>query len=133
MRALLQRATRRMHESMQTQVFAPTTMADHEVQMDESDDIYEPEEPKVEDEPAKETAPKVDELEEGEEEDESGEMDEDEDDYVRIASSRPHGTGADVAFHQDVDIITKRKDGTKAAPPPYVHLGEGRRRRFESS
>ncbi|RDA85127.1 hypothetical protein CP532_1547 [Ophiocordyceps camponoti-leonardi (nom. inval.)] len=76
-------------------------MADLETQMDESDDIYEPEEPKAEDEQPQDVPPKADELEEGEEEDEKGAMDEDEDD-------------------SDIDIITERKDGTKAAPPPYV-------------
>ncbi|KAK1723681.1 hypothetical protein CaCOL14_007172 [Colletotrichum acutatum] len=55
--------------------------------------------------PPQEASPKVEapeskseELEEGEEEDEGGAMDEDEDD-------------------SDIDIITERKDGTKAAPP----------------
>ncbi|PHH92404.1 hypothetical protein CDD83_7585 [Cordyceps sp. RAO-2017] len=74
-------------------------MADHEVQMDESDDIYEPEEPKADVGEQKPTSSKTEELEEGEEEDESGAMDEDDDD-------------------SDIDIITERKDGTKAAPPP---------------
>ncbi|EQL03412.1 hypothetical protein G6O67_004210 [Ophiocordyceps sinensis] len=81
-------------------------MADHELQMDESDDIYEPEEPKVENNEPKETSPKADELEEGEEEDESGAMDEDDDD------------------DSDIDIITERKDGTKAAPPPQAKYSE---------
>ncbi|RFU76866.1 pre-mrna polyadenylation factor fip1 [Trichoderma arundinaceum] len=70
--------------------------------MDEDDDLYQPEEPKLEQE--EEKKPNVDELEEGEEEDESGAMDEDEDD------------------DSDIDIITERKDGTKAAPPPYVNI-----------
>ncbi|PHH68371.1 hypothetical protein CDD80_7574 [Ophiocordyceps camponoti-rufipedis] len=76
-------------------------MADQETRMDESDDIYEPEEPKAEDEEVQDAPPKTEELEEGEEEDEKGAMDEDDDD-------------------SDIDIITERKDGTKAAPPPYV-------------
>ncbi|KAF6791047.1 Fip1 domain-containing protein [Colletotrichum sojae] len=85
--------------------------------IDEDDDFYAPEEPTVpttttpttpttatENAAPKEQSPKVeskDELEEGEEEDEGGAMDEDEDD-------------------SDIDIITERKDGTKAAPPTYV-------------
>ncbi|PFH55616.1 hypothetical protein XA68_17940 [Ophiocordyceps unilateralis] len=83
-------------------------MADQETQMDESDDIYEPEEPKAEDEEPKDVVPvsaKADELEEGEEEDEKGAMDEDDDD-------------------SDVNIITERKDGTKAAPPPQSKYSE---------
>ncbi|KJZ79440.1 Pre-mRNA polyadenylation factor FIP1 [Hirsutella minnesotensis 3608] len=80
-------------------------MADHEVQMDEGDDIYEPEEPKQETQAPKESNSKADELEEGEEEDESGAMDEDDDD-------------------SDIDIITERKDGTKAAPPPQSKYSE---------
>ncbi|KAL0944889.1 Fip1 domain-containing protein [Colletotrichum truncatum] len=85
--------------------------------IDEDDDFYAPEEPTVPETTATTTAaatattenvapkaasPKVDakneELEEGEEEDEGGAMDEDEDD-------------------SDIDIITERNDGTKAAPP----------------
>ncbi|KAF6810281.1 Fip1 domain-containing protein [Colletotrichum plurivorum] len=79
--------------------------------IDEDDDFYAPEEPTVpttttpttatENAAPKEQSPKVeskDELEEGEEEDEGGAMDEDEDE-------------------SDIDIITERKDGTKAAPP----------------
>ncbi|WYZ44900.1 hypothetical protein EsH8_VIII_000216 [Colletotrichum jinshuiense] len=83
--------------------------------IDEDDDFYAPEEPAVEatTTPATTTNPtedaaatipspqvdaKSDELEEGEEEDEGGAMDEDEDD-------------------SDIDIITERKDGTKAEPP----------------
>ncbi|KAJ4859103.1 fip1 motif domain-containing protein [Trichoderma breve] len=72
--------------------------------MDEDDDLYQPEEPKIEHD--EEKKPKVEELEEGEEEDESGAMDEDDDD------------------DSDIDIITERKDGTKAAPPPYVNLAK---------
>ncbi|PNY23491.1 Pre-mRNA polyadenylation factor FIP1 [Tolypocladium capitatum] len=74
-------------------------MSEHEMEMDEGDDLYEPEEPKVEAEDDKKPPSKSEELEEGEEEDESGAMDEDDDD-------------------SDIDIITERKDGTKAAPPP---------------
>lgn len=53
------------------------------MEMDEGDDLYEPEEPNVEavpvDQPA---ASKTEELEEGEEEDEGAAMDEDDDDSV---------------------------------------------------
>ncbi|KAF9880125.1 cleavage and polyadenylylation specificity factor subunit [Colletotrichum karsti] len=80
--------------------------------IDEDDDFYAPEEPTVpttatENEAPKASPPKVvesnktEELEEGEEEDEGGAMDEDEDD-------------------SDIDIITERKDGTKAAPPTDI-------------
>ncbi|KAH6610158.1 hypothetical protein Trco_000178 [Trichoderma cornu-damae] len=72
--------------------------------MDEDDDLYQPEEPKIEQEVDKK--PKVEELEEGEEEDESGAMDEDDDD------------------DSDIDIITERKDGTKAAPPPQAKYSD---------
>ncbi|KAH7171476.1 Fip1 motif-domain-containing protein [Dactylonectria macrodidyma] len=65
--------------------------------IDEDDDLYVPEEPKVE--PTEEKKPKFDDLEEGEEEDEGAAMDEDDDD-------------------SDIDIITERKDGSKPAPPP---------------
>ncbi|KAK2594609.1 Cleavage polyadenylation factor subunit fip1 [Conoideocrella luteorostrata] len=73
-------------------------ISEHEMEMDEGDDLYEPEEPKVEQDSTSHTVTKVDELEEGEEEDEGGAMDEDDDD-------------------SDIDIITERKDGTTAAPP----------------
>ncbi|KID88709.1 Pre-mRNA polyadenylation factor Fip1 [Metarhizium guizhouense ARSEF 977] len=74
-------------------------LSEHEMEMDEGDDdLYEPEEPKVEQHDKKRTVSKTEELEEGEEEDESGAMDEDDDD-------------------SDIDIITERKDGTTAAPP----------------
>lgn len=69
-------------------------MSEQEMEMDEGDDIYEPEEPKTEDQPkpqiAEEMKPasKSDELEEGEEEDESGAMDEDDDDSVRFNTMR---------------------------------------------
>lgn len=46
--------------------------------MDEDDDLYQPEEPKIEQDEEKRI--KAEELEEGEEEDESGAMDEDDDD-----------------------------------------------------
>lgn len=46
--------------------------------MDEDDDLYQPEEPKIEQDEEKKL--KAEELEEGEEEDESGAMDEDDDD-----------------------------------------------------
>ncbi|KAG5923777.1 cleavage polyadenylation factor subunit fip1 [Claviceps africana] len=74
-------------------------MSEHEMEMDEGDDLYEPEEPSVEqsDKNAS-SAAKSEELEEGEEEDEGGAMDEDDED-------------------SDIDIITERKDGTTAAPP----------------
>lgn len=65
--------------------------------IDEDDDLYVPEEPKVE--ATEEKKPKFDDLEEGEEEDEGAAMDEDDDD-------------------SDIDIITERKDGSKPAPPP---------------
>ncbi|OAQ62217.1 Fip1 like protein [Pochonia chlamydosporia 170] len=73
-------------------------LSEHEMEMDEGDDLYEPEEPKVNQDDKKPTVSKTEELEEGEEEDESGAMDEDDDD-------------------SDIDIITERKDGTTAAPP----------------
>ncbi|GAO17373.1 hypothetical protein UVI_02038930 [Ustilaginoidea virens] len=77
------------------------------MEMDEGDDLYEPEEPKVEQETNKNPVSKTEELEEGEEEDESGAMDEDEDDSVRSIWN----------LCADIDIITERKDGTTAAPP----------------
>lgn len=73
-------------------------MSEHEMEMDEGDDLYEPEEPKVEQSDKTPAVAKTEELEEGEEEDEGGAMDEDDDD-------------------SDIDIITERKDGTTAAPP----------------
>lgn len=72
--------------------------------MDEDDDLYLPEEPKIEQDEEKKL--KAEELEEGEEEDESGAMDEDDDD------------------DSDIDIITERKDGTKAAPPPQAKYSD---------
>lgn len=95
------------------------TMSEHEMEMDEGDDLYEPEEPKVEIEDDKKPPSKSEELEEGEEEDESGAMDEDDDDSVRITRFRPCRASL-IIVAQDIDIITERKDGTKAAPPPYV-------------
>ncbi|KAG5972098.1 cleavage polyadenylation factor subunit fip1 [Claviceps digitariae] len=74
-------------------------MSEHEMEMDEGDDLYEPEEPTVEQRDKNTSVAKSEELEEGEEEDEGGAMDEDDDD-------------------SDIDIITERKDGTTAAPPP---------------
>ncbi|KAK5996991.1 Pre-mRNA polyadenylation factor FIP1 [Cladobotryum mycophilum] len=74
--------------------------------IDEDDDLYQPEEPKIENEEEKKPPANVDELEEGEEEDESGAMDEDDDD------------------DSDIDIITERKDGTKAAPPPQTKYSD---------
>lgn len=84
--------------------------------MDEDDDFYAPEEPEVQPTattsaptaPAAtdtKTEPQNDELEEGEEEDEGGEMDEDDDD-------------------SDIEIVTERKDGTKAAPPSQSRYSE---------
>jgi len=71
--------------------------------IEDEDDFYAPEEPKVQatedkkDQPQQQPS-KSDDLEEGEEEDEGAAMDEDDDD-------------------SDIDIITERKDGTTAAPP----------------
>jgi pre-mRNA 3'-end-processing factor FIP1 len=48
--------------------------------IDEDDDLYQPEEPKLESAPVEDTKPKADDLEEGEEEDEGAAMDEDDDD-----------------------------------------------------
>lgn len=48
--------------------------------IDEDDDLYQPEEPKLESAPVEDTKPKPDDLEEGEEEDEGAAMDEDDDD-----------------------------------------------------
>ncbi|KAI9163783.1 Pre-mRNA polyadenylation factor FIP1 [Paramyrothecium foliicola] len=73
--------------------------------IDEDDDLYVPEEPKVENEDEKKQPSRVDDLEEGEEEDEGGAMDEDDSD-------------------SDIDIITERKDGTKAAPPPQTKYSD---------
>ncbi|KAG6156558.1 cleavage polyadenylation factor subunit fip1 [Claviceps purpurea] len=73
-------------------------MSEHDMEMDEGDDLYEPEEPKIEASDKNTSVSKSEELEEGEEEDEGGAMDEDDDD-------------------SDIDIITERKDGTTAAPP----------------
>lgn len=71
--------------------------------VDDEDDFYAPEDPQP---PAVEKQPSpANDLESGEEEDEGGiAMDEDSDD------------------DSDIDIITERKDGTKAPPPPYVVL-----------
>lgn len=94
-------------------------MSEQEMEMDEGDDLYEPEEPKVEIEDDKKPPSKSEELEEGEEEDESGAMDEDDDESVRISRFRSCRASL-IIVAQDVDIITERKDGSKAAPPPYV-------------
>lgn len=48
--------------------------------IDEDDDLYQPEEPKLESAPVEDNKPKTDDLEEGEEEDEGAAMDEDDDD-----------------------------------------------------
>ncbi|TPX07990.1 uncharacterized protein E0L32_010321 [Thyridium curvatum] len=83
--------------------------------IDEEDDFYAPEEPSEPsgppaptanaDAPADSKPEEQDDLEEGEEEDEGGAMDEDEDD-------------------SEIDIITERKDGTKAAPPTQSKYSE---------
>ncbi|KAB5523827.1 Fip1 domain-containing protein [Coniochaeta sp. 2T2.1] len=82
--------------------------------IDEDDDFYAPEESEAQTTTAEpsaaapahapaatetKTEQQTDELEEGEEEDEGGEMDEDDSD------------------DSDVEIVTERKDGTKAPPP----------------
>ncbi|KAH6889177.1 Fip1 motif-domain-containing protein [Thelonectria olida] len=71
--------------------------------IDEDDDLYVPEEPKVD--PVHDKKPTSDDLEEGEEEDEGAAMDEDDDD-------------------SDIDIITERKDGSKPAPPPQTKYSD---------
>ncbi|KAM0561303.1 hypothetical protein ACHAPJ_003182 [Fusarium lateritium] len=68
--------------------------------IDEDDDLYVPDEPKLESASLEDKKPNADDLEEGEEEDEGAAMDEDDDDD-----------------DSDIDIITERKDGTKPAPP----------------
>ncbi|PHH80025.1 hypothetical protein CDD82_2009 [Ophiocordyceps australis] len=82
-------------------------MADHDMVMDDGDDLYEPEDAKEElaQAPEPKETPSKEDLEEGEEEDEGGAMDEDDDD-------------------SDIDIITERKDGTKAAPPQQAKYSE---------
>ncbi|KAK0388865.1 hypothetical protein NLU13_5108 [Sarocladium strictum] len=76
--------------------------------IDDEDDLYAPEDPQVDangqDAEKKNVATKTDDLEEGEEEDE-GDAAMDEDDDEEDSDS-------------DVDIITERKDGTTAQPPP---------------
>lgn len=57
-------------------------ISEHEMEVDEGDDLYEPEEPKIEESAPKPIIPGTEELEEGEEEDEGGAMDEDDDDSV---------------------------------------------------
>ncbi|KAH8912681.1 Fip1-domain-containing protein [Coniochaeta sp. PMI_546] len=84
--------------------------------LDEDDDFYAPEEPETQATAASsassapaaietKTENQNDELEEGEEEDEGGDMDEDDDD-------------------SDIEIVTERKDGTKAAPPLQSRYSE---------
>lgn len=90
-RAAVQRATCKLQTWHN---FIPTShscrssaiaMAEHEMEMDEGDDLYEPEEPKVlPDDNKQPPQSKSDELEEGEEEDEGGAMDEDDDDSVSL-------------------------------------------------
>ncbi|ORY59679.1 Fip1 motif-domain-containing protein [Pseudomassariella vexata] len=80
--------------------------------IDDDDDFYAPDEPATtqspaQHEPASTNPPAAqhdEDLEEGEEEDEGAEMDEDED--------------------SDVDIITERKDGTKAPPPTTARYSD---------
>ncbi|KAI1061764.1 hypothetical protein LB507_010669 [Fusarium sp. FIESC RH6] len=76
--------------------------------IDSDDDLYQPEEPKLESAPVEDPKPKVDDLEEGEEEDEGAAMDEDDDDDD----------------DSDIDIITERKDGTKPAPPQQAKYSD---------
>ncbi|KAM0187439.1 hypothetical protein ACHAPI_011155 [Fusarium lateritium] len=75
--------------------------------IDEDDDLYQPDEPVIESAPLEEK-PKAEDLEEGEEEDEGAAMDEDDDDDD----------------DSDIDIITERKDGTKPAPPPQAKYSD---------
>ncbi|KYK61966.1 Pre-mRNA polyadenylation factor Fip1 [Drechmeria coniospora] len=105
-------------------------MSEHEMEMDEGDDIYEPEEskeqvkePKAENDDDKKATSKSEELEEGEEEDEGGAMDEDEDDSVGICTTQSALMLTRPAL-QDIDIITERKDGTKAAPPSQAKYSD---------
>ncbi|KAK7955793.1 Fip1 motif-domain-containing protein [Apiospora aurea] len=82
--------------------------------IDDDDDFYAPDEPETTQSPAQPaagtTAPadeqqnQDEDLEEGEEEDEGAEMDEDDD--------------------SDIDIITERKDGTKAPPPASARYSD---------
>lgn len=60
-------------------------MSEHDMEMDEGDDLYEPEEPKIEASDKNASVSKSEELEEGEEEDEGGAMDEDDDDSVSVS------------------------------------------------
>jgi pre-mRNA 3'-end-processing factor FIP1 len=104
--------------------------------IDEEDDFYAPDETEVQataetSEPSAAPAnaateikneQQADELEEGEEEDEGGAMDEDDDDDDSVLY--PPGflllPPFTYAHLQDIEIVTERKDGTKAAPPSYV-------------
>jgi pre-mRNA 3'-end-processing factor FIP1 len=86
--------------------------------IDEDDDLYQPEEPKLESAPVEDSKPKADDLEEGEEEDEGAAMDEDDDDDDDSVRSPRHTSIVPTHIKlQDIDIITERKDGTKPAPP----------------
>lgn len=102
------------------------------MEIDDDDDFYAPEEPIMQsvdnttapgaaaNANAAPTGPQHDEdLEEGEEEDEGAEMEDS--DSVRSPSTVHHLPPAIVlptnTMPQDIDIITERKDGTKAAPP----------------
>jgi pre-mRNA 3'-end-processing factor FIP1 len=55
--------------------------------IDEDDDLYVPEEPKIDNVEDKKQPARVDDLEEGEEEDEGGAMDEDDSDSVSAHAS----------------------------------------------
>jgi pre-mRNA 3'-end-processing factor FIP1 len=90
--------------------------------IDEDDDFYAPEEAEAPDASIKrnEQQSKVDEkppheLEEGEEEDQEGAMDED-DDSVSFAGACSQFSHLLLTYHQDIDIITERKDGSTSAP-----------------
>ena len=56
--------------------------------IDEDDDLYVPDEPKLESASLEDKKPKADDLEEGEEEDEGAAMDEDDDDDDSVCSPR---------------------------------------------
>ncbi|KAK6827368.1 Fip1 motif-domain-containing protein [Apiospora arundinis] len=82
--------------------------------IDDDDDFYAPDEPETTqattqpvagtNAPAEDQQAHDEDLEEGEEEDEGADMDEDDD--------------------SDIDIITERKDGTKAPPPPSARYSD---------
>lgn len=67
-------------------------LATMNMEIEDEDDFYAPEEPKTEPEEEKkpQQLPKAEELEEGEEEDEGAAMDEDDDDSVWQKSSQAH-------------------------------------------